>query len=89
MAVAQSRIHNPKSKIPNLKFSFPWGVTIGYLTIMLLLPVTALLLQASQVGIAEFWRIATSPMALSAYNVTFVTALVATVVNGGFGLLTA
>ncbi|BAY87157.1 sulfate ABC transporter permease protein CysT [Calothrix parasitica NIES-267] len=89
MAVAQSRIRNPKSKFQIPKFSLPWGVTIGYLTIMLLLPVTALLLQASQVGIAEFWRIATSPMALSAYNVTFVTALVATVFNGGFGLLTA
>ncbi|MEL6457806.1 MAG: sulfate ABC transporter permease subunit CysT [Cyanobacteria bacterium J06621_15] len=89
MTVAQSQIHNPKSKIPNLKFSLPWGVTIGYLTIMLLLPVTALLLEASQVGLSEFWRIATSPMALSAYNVTFVTALVATLFNGGFGLLIA
>ena len=94
MSVAQSNFQNPKSKIQNPKskipqFSLPWGVTIGYLTIMLLLPVTALLLQASQVGIAEFWRIATSPMALSAYNVTFVTALVATIVNGCFGLLTA
>ena len=94
MSVAQSNFQNPKSKIQNPKskipqFSLPWGVTIGYLTIMLLLPVTALLLQASQVGLTEFWRIATSPMALSAYNVTFVTALVATIVNGCFGLLTA
>ncbi|MEL7245027.1 MAG: sulfate ABC transporter permease subunit CysT [Cyanobacteria bacterium J06573_2] len=94
MAVAQSQIQNPKQKHPLSKskipqFSLPWGVTIGYLTIMLLLPVTALLLEASQVGLSEFWRIATSPMALSAYNVTFVTALVATVFNGGFGLLIA
>jgi len=87
MAVAQSRIQNRKSKIP--QFSLPWGITIGYLTIMLLLPVTALLLQASQVGLSEFWRIATSAMALSAYNVTFVTALFATAVNGAFGLLIA
>ena len=96
MAVAESRIQNPKpkhplskSKIQNPKFSLPWGITIGYLTIMLLLPITALLLQASHVGLSEFWRIATSAIALSAYNVTFVTALVATVVNGGFGLLFA
>ena len=59
MAVAQSRIQNRKSKVRNQKFSLPWGITIGYLTIMLLLPVTALLLQASQVGLTEFWRIAT------------------------------
>ncbi len=94
MAVAQSNFQNPKSKIQNPKskipqFSLPWGITIGYLTIMLLLPVTALVLQASQVGLSEFWRIATSAIALSAYNVTFMTALVATAVNGGFGLLIA
>ncbi|MEA5595288.1 sulfate ABC transporter permease subunit CysT [Rivularia sp. UHCC 0363] len=89
MAVAQSNIQNPKFKIQNPKFSLPWGITIGYLTIMLLLPVTALLLQASQVGLSEFWRIATSPIALSAYNVTFTTALFAAAVNGGFGLLIA
>ena len=87
MPVAQSRIKNPKSKIP--KFSLPWGITIGYLTIMLLLPVTALLLQASKVGLTEFWRIATSSVALSAYNVTFMTALFAAAVNAGFGLLIA
>ncbi|AFY53189.1 sulfate ABC transporter, permease protein CysT [Rivularia sp. PCC 7116] len=89
MAVAESRIQNSKSKIQSPKFSLPWGITIGYLTIMLLLPVTALLLQASQVGVTEFWRIATSAIALSAYNVTFVTALIATAVNGAFGLLIA
>ncbi|MGB6296908.1 MAG: sulfate ABC transporter permease subunit CysT, partial [Rivularia sp. (in: cyanobacteria)] len=94
MAVAQSNFQNPKSKIQNPKskipqFSLPWGITIGYLTIMLLLPVTALLLQASRVGLTEFWRIATSAIALSAYNVTFGTALVATAVNGAFGLLIA
>lgn len=91
MAVAESRIQNPKpkSKFQIPQFSLPWGITIGYLTIMLLLPVTALLLQASRVGLTEFWRIATSAIALSAYNVTFGTALVATAVNGVFGLLIA
>lgn len=87
MTIAESRIKNTKSKFP--KFSLPWGITIGYLTIMLLLPVTALFLQASQVGLREFWRISTSAIAISAYNVTFLTALFATTVNAGFGLLIA
>ena len=87
MTIAQSGIKNPKSKFP--QFSLPWGVTIGYLTIMLLLPVTALFLQASRVGLSEFLRIATSPVALSAYNVTFITALYAAAVNSGFGFLIA
>ncbi|MEM7553935.1 MAG: sulfate ABC transporter permease subunit CysT [Cyanobacteria bacterium P01_A01_bin.84] len=71
------------------KFSLPWGITIGYLTIMLLLPIAALLLRVSLVGPVEFWKIATSPIAISAYDVTFVTALFTAMLNGVFGTLVA
>ncbi|MDJ0693418.1 sulfate ABC transporter permease subunit CysT [Mastigocoleus sp. MO_188.B34] len=87
MNPAISNNQNQKTKIPRI--SLPWGITIGYLTIMLLLPVAALLLQASRVKPAEFWQIATSPIALSAYNVTFLTALFAATINGVFGTLVA
>ena len=56
---------------------------------MLLLPVAALALKASTESPAEFWRIATSPIALSTYEVTFVTALAAALINGVFGVLIA
>lgn len=79
--------NNQKFKLPQV--SLPWGITIGYLTIMLLLPVSALLLQASRVKPIEFWQIATSPIALSAYNVTFLTALFAATLNGLFGTIVA
>jgi sulfate/thiosulfate transport system permease protein len=72
-----------------LKISWPWKITIGYLSLMLLLPVAALLLKASTVGLGEFWKIATSAIALSAYDVTFITALFAAALNGVFGLLIA
>lgn len=71
------------------RFSWPWGITVGYLTLMLLLPLAALLIAASSQGPVEFWRIATSPIALSAYEVTFVTALVTAALNGVFGTLVA
>jgi sulfate/thiosulfate transport system permease protein len=69
--------------------SIPWRVTLGYLTFMLVLPVLALFSKASTVGWADFWKIATSPIALSAYEVTFVTAAVAAIINGVFGTLIA
>lgn len=69
--------------------SIPWKVTLGYLTFMLVLPMLALFSKASTVGIAEFWQIAISPIALSAYEVTFVTALFAAAINGVFGGLIA
>jgi sulfate transport system permease protein len=72
-------------------FQIPWTwlVTFGYLTVMLLLPIAAMFFKAATKSPAEFWQIATSPIALSAYNVTFVTSLLAAACNGVFGTLIA
>lgn len=69
--------------------SWPWRVTWVYLSLMLFLPVIAMLLSASTVGPAEFWRIATSEIALSTYSVTFGTSLAAALLNGVFGTIIA
>jgi len=69
--------------------SWPWRITLGYLSIMLLLPVSALILKASTEKPIDFWRIATSPIALATYDVTFVTSLIAALINGVFGFLIA
>jgi sulfate/thiosulfate transport system permease protein len=71
------------------RVSLPWAVTIAYLVVMLLLPISALLTKSISVGPMEFWRIATSPVARSAYEVTFVTALAAGSINGVMGTLVA
>jgi sulfate transport system permease protein len=47
------------------------------------------MLKASTESPADFWRIATSPIALATYEVTFVTALIAALINGVFGVLVA
>jgi sulfate/thiosulfate transport system permease protein len=67
------------------RISLPWTVTISYLFLILLLPTTALITKSISLGFSEFWRVATSPVALSAYNVTFVTALLAGAINGVMG----
>jgi sulfate/thiosulfate transport system permease protein len=71
------------------RISLPWVVTISYLSFILLLPLAALITKSLTIGTSEFWRIATDPVALSAYEVTFVTALVAGVINGIMGTLIA
>jgi len=68
-------------------FSIPWTVTIIYLIIFLLLPTAALVSKSLSIGGAEFWQIATTKEALSAYNVSFVTALIAGGINGVMGTL--
>ena len=75
---------------PNLeRISLPWTVTIVSLVLLLLLPITALLSKSFSIGFSEFWRIATTPVAMSAYNVTFLTALFAGSINGVMGTLVA
>jgi sulfate/thiosulfate transport system permease protein len=71
------------------RISLPWVVTISYLSFILLLPLAALITKSLTIGTGEFWRIATDPVALSAYEVTFVTALVAGIINGIMGTLIA
>lgn len=56
---------------------------------MLFLPTIALFIKAGTEGPERFWNIATSPIALDAYRVTFGIALITAFVNGVFGLLIA
>lgn len=78
---------NPFRQLTRL--SWPWRITLVYLTLMLFLPVSALILKASTEKPTEFWRIATSPIALATYDVTFVTSFITALINGFFGLLIA
>ncbi|MGL5079642.1 MAG: sulfate ABC transporter permease subunit CysT, partial [Waterburya sp.] len=71
------------------KFPVIWVLTLSYLSLILLLPITALITKSLTIGVGEFWKTATEPVALSAYEVTFVTALVAGLINGVMGTLVA
>lgn len=74
-----------------LSFSLPW-MWIGvwsYLGFILVLPMTILIVHASKALFMDFWLLATSPKALSAYQVTLSLAFFAAVVNGFFGFLVA
>lgn len=62
---------------------------LSYLAFMLFLPTAAMLSKSLTIGPVEFWRIATSPIALSTYDVTFTTSLIAALIDGVFGVLTA
>ncbi len=71
------------------RLSWPWRITWLYLTVVLLLPIAALVLRASSLDLKDIWAIATNPVALSAYNVTFTTGLSAAMINGLAGVVIA
>lgn len=91
MTATSPPLASPRRSSQKLVSRVPWLwiITIGYLSVMLFLPTSALLIKAMTESPQNFWRIATSPIALSAYEVTFVTALITAIINGLFGTLVA
>lgn len=69
------------------------GLTLGfglfYLSLIVLLPLSATFFKASDLGLAGFWEVATEPRALASYKITFGLSLLAAVVNGFFGVIVA
>jgi sulfate transport system permease protein len=56
-----------------------------YLTALVLLPIAALVLRASEGGLGAFWADITRPEALAAIKLTLITSAIAVLVNAVFG----
>ena len=65
------------------------GYTIFYLSIVVLIPLSALFLKTATLTWDQFLVAVTAPRVVASYRVTFGAALLAAAVNGVFGVLTA
>ncbi|NEX46724.1 sulfate ABC transporter permease subunit CysT [Pseudotabrizicola algicola] len=70
-------------------FTLSLGTTLLYLTVIILIPVLALVLKGAEIGPARFWAIVSSPRAVAAFQVTLIAAAIATAFNAIYGLLMA
>ena len=70
-------------------FSLSLGITVLYVCLIVLLPISGLLWQLGQLGPSDFIRVIGSERVLAALRVTFTAAAAATLVNGTFGLILA
>jgi len=84
MALVIPRLREP-SVLPG--FGLALGLVVAALSLVVLVPLAALVLRAASIGPSEFWAIATAPRTLAALRLSFATALVAALVNAAFGLL--
>lgn len=80
------RIKRP-SVLPG--FNLALGYTLLYLSLIVLIPLSATLLKAASLGWASFWETVTSARVLASYRLTFGAAFAAASVNALFGLLVA
>jgi sulfate transport system permease protein len=70
-------------------FGLTMGFSLMYLSLLVLLPLSALFFKAFQLSWAELWSIATDPRSLASYKITFGASFIGAVINLFFGLLTA
>jgi len=80
---------NPINPMKSGKLSWTLLFTWFYFVFLLIIPIFALLNKASQSLFVDFFFIATQPVALSAYTVTFSMAFIASIFNGFFGFILA
>lgn len=70
-------------------FTLSLGTSLLFVCLILLLPLSALVMQLSEMTLAQYWEVITNPQVVAAYKVTLISAAVASVFNGVFGLLMA
>ena len=85
--VRQNMKKNKKRVIPG--FGLTMGVTITMLSIVVLIPLASLVVYSSQLGLKEFFAVITRRRVLSSFYVSFITALIASVINSVMGLIIA
>jgi sulfate transport system permease protein len=70
-------------------FGLTMGVTVLFLTAMVLIPFAGLIIRACGLSWHDFWKLATNARALAAYKLTFGASFFAAIANVVFGTLLA
>ena len=70
-------------------FGLSLGTSVLFVSLVLLLPMTALVVQLSELTWAQYWAILTHPQTTAAFRVTILSAFWASVINALLGLLLA
>ncbi|WP_047551973.1 sulfate ABC transporter permease subunit CysT [Methylotenera sp. G11] len=70
-------------------FNLTLGYTLLYLSLIVLIPLSAAFIKTTELSFDEFWAVVTAPRVLASYKLTFGASLIGALINAVFGLLTA
>ncbi|GKW48489.1 sulfate ABC transporter permease subunit CysT [Halomonas sp. NCCP-2165] len=87
MSLALPRLRGRRRVLPG--FGLSLGISLMFVSLVLLLPMTSLVGQLSGIGLAEYWAIISDGRVVASYTVTLGAAALAALVNAAFGLLLA
>jgi len=84
-----SRLYRFKNHSVLPGFGLTLGFTVLYLSLIVLIPLSALFLKTASVTRAQFWLTVTTPRAIASYRLTFASAAVGACINAVFGFIVA
>ena len=70
-------------------FGLTLGYTVLYLSIMVLIPLSALFVRTASMPLEKFWQAVSEPRVVASYRLTFGTSLIGALVNVVFGFCVA
>jgi sulfate transport system permease protein len=70
-------------------FGLTLGLTLVYLSLIVLIPLSAVFIKTSALGWEGFWAVVTTPRVVASYKLSFGTSLLAAAINAVFGLMLA
>ncbi|HUO44598.1 MAG TPA: sulfate ABC transporter permease subunit CysT [Burkholderiales bacterium] len=70
-------------------FSLAFGYTLLYLSLIVLIPLSATFIKTFTLTWPQFWAAATSPRVVASYRLSFGASLLAALINAAFGTLVA
>jgi sulfate transport system permease protein len=81
------RFRRQHSVLPG--FGVALGFALLYLSLIVLIPLSAAFIKTTALGWSEFWATVTTPRVLASYRLTFGASLIAAAINAVFGTLIA
>lgn len=70
-------------------FGLTLGYTLTYMSLVILIPLSALFLRSAGLPLDKFWQIVTDPRVVASYRLTFTASLVAALANAVIGFVVA
>ena len=70
-------------------FGLTLGLTLSYLSLIVLLPLATLVICTASMTFSDFWRVIMSPQVVSAYKLSFGASLIAAAINAVCGFIVA
>jgi len=80
-------VFKKRGVLPGFKLTL--GFTILYLSLIVLIPLSATFLKAAELGWSGFFDVVTQPRVLASYRLTFGASLAGALINAFFGLIVA